>query len=175
MNVETLRKSYKELTPFERAAMLTNEALTQQRKAEIDALQPTSMWDSLWVEHWKSVFFTVASYAMWKALYAEKVALQIMVLYLEGKTLEEPAPDLVWEAEQVAVSWLSALRRLGEESGAPFFGLTQLFDKEYAFSRLSSLGEEQIDDSQQYSALDELWQVLTKNCNTSDRCRGVNL
>ena len=138
MNVETLRKSYKELTPFERAAMLTNEALTQQRKAEIDALQPPSMWDSLWVEHWKSGFFTVASYAMWKALYAEKVALQIMVLYLEGKTLEEPAPDLVWEAERVAVGWLKALRRLGDEVGAPFLELTKIFDREYAFSRLSS-------------------------------------
>jgi hypothetical protein len=33
MNVEMLRKGYKELTPFERAVMITNEALTRQRKA----------------------------------------------------------------------------------------------------------------------------------------------
>ena len=174
MNVEMLRKGYKELTPFERAVMITNEALTRQRKAEIDALRPPSMWDSLWVEHWNSGFFTVAAYAMWKSLYAEKVSLQIMALYLEGKTLEDPAPDLGWEAERVAVGWLKALRRLGDEVGAPFLELTKIFDREYAFSRLSSFEEEEIDESQQDAALVEMWQAVAKDCNTSDCHRAAD-
>lgn len=103
-----------------------------------------------------------------------KVSLQIMALYLEGKTLEDPAPGLVWEAERVAVGWLKALRRLGDEVGAPFLELTKIFDREYAFSRLSSFEEEEIDESQQYAALVEMWQAVAKDCNTSDCHRAAD-
>lgn len=72
MNVETLRKEYENLTPFEKEAMLIREATGRRRDAEIDALASRDMFDALWMTHWGRAFITVASFAMFWACWAEK-------------------------------------------------------------------------------------------------------
>ena len=84
MNTEILRKGYDKLTPFEREALLIKEAVGRKRDAEVDALGSRDMFEALWMSHWGNAFFTVASYAMFRAAWAERTGL-LFLLHAVGE------------------------------------------------------------------------------------------
>lgn len=175
MNVETLRKSYKELTPFERAAMITREAVGFKRDSEIEALRTPTLFDALWTTAWNSNFFHIAAFAGFKAVCAEKLSLLHLAFTEKRPELDEPAPDEILEAQHVAVGWLRALRRLGEETGAPLMDSIKILDPFYAERLLAAFEGEDIDDSQQYAFLLEVWESLTTHVNAEDQYRVARL
>lgn len=171
MNVETLRKEYEHLTPFEREALLVREAVGPKRDVEVDALGSRDMFEALWMSHWGNAFFTVASYAMFRAAWAERTGL-LFLFYAEGEKeaeREEKAVSFAGGCLDASIGWLRALKRLEEESGAPFLDSAKMLDPTYAEELLKE--DREIDDSKQYAALRELWDVQCSNVNREDAGR----
>ncbi len=173
MNVEMLRKEYDKLTPFERAAMIMRESVGLKRDSEIEALHTSTLFDALWTTAWNSNFFHVAAFAAFKAVCAEKFSLLHLAFTEERPGFDDPAPDNMLEAQHVAVGWLRALRRLGEETGAPFMDSIKILDPFYAERLLAAFEDEDIDDSQQYAFLLEVWKAVTTHVNAEDQYRLV--
>lgn len=174
MNIETLRKEYENLTPFEKEAMLIREATGRRRDAEIDALASRDMFDALWMTHWGRAFITVASFAMFWACWAEKTALLFLLLDDEGKVRSvegnNPIPDDADKCFAASVGWIRALKKLEEESGAPLMDCTKMLNSIYAdgLLKLPAYAENDIDFSNQYRALRDIWSAECFNVNKED-------
>ncbi len=179
MNVETLRKEYEKLTPFEREAMLIREATGRRRDAEIDALASRDMFDALWMTHWGRAFITVAGFAMFWACWAEKTALLFLLLDNEGKVRrvkgDEPVPDDADKYFAASVGWIRALKKLEEESGAPLMDCTRMLNSSYAEGLLNLKPYEgaEVDFSSQYASLIALWKAECSYVNRDDAGRSV--
>lgn len=165
MNVETLRRHYYGLTPFERAAMLMQEAVGKKREAEVDALAPRDLWGSFWLSHWNDTFYTVASLAMFRSAYCGRLAGLVRACQRDGENSTAKA----WELELIAVGWIRALRRLAEKTGAPLLDACKILDEHYAGDMLEIMKEHEVDDSKQYESLLEIWRIQTSQVNTSDK------
>lgn len=180
MNVETLRKEYENLTPFEKEAMLIREATGRRRDAEIDALASRDMFDALWMTHWGRAFITVASFAMFWACWAEKTALLFLLLDDEGKGRrvngDKHIPDDADKCFAASVGWIRALKKLEEESGAPLMDCTKMLNSSYAegLLKLPAYAESDIDFSNQYRALRNLWDAECTNVNRTDAGRKLS-
>ena len=170
MNVEALRKSYDKLTPFERASLITAEAVGQQRDGEVEALAAPTLFDSLWVTEWNFTFFAVATYAMFKAVYAEKLSL-LAYVHSEQKSPDAPAPVGMVECMDAAGGWIAALKRLADQTGAPLMEAGKLLDSEYAARLLDYAEKEGLDGARQYEVLCQLWEASTRTVNREDEDR----
>lgn len=173
MNIETLRREYGKLTPFEREALLVRESVGRQRDTEIDALGARSLFEALWMCAWGHSFFTVAAWGLFRALWAERTAWMCLLHAEEAKGTEreEQMYSLADKCFRASVGWLRALKRLEEECGAPFMDSGKMLDPNYADKLLTQYEEEDIDDSEQYAALREIWDVECSNVNREDQGR----
>lgn len=171
MNVEMLRKEYDKLTPFEREALLIKEAVGRKRDVEMDVLGARDMFEALWMSHWGNAFFTVASYAMFRAAWAERTGLLFLLHTVKGEESEreEKSVSFAEGCLDASIGWLRALKRLEEESGAPLLDSAKMLDPTYAEELLKGDGE--IDDSKQYAVIRELWDVQCSNVNREDAGR----
>ena len=173
MNVETLRREYEKLTPFEREALLVRESVGRCRDVEVDALGARDLFEALWMCAWGGSFFTVAAWGLYRALWAERTA-YLCLLHAEGTKRPETGErghSLADKCFRVSVGWIRALKRLEEESGAPFMDSAKMLDSEYADKLLARYEGEDIDDSTQYAALREIWDVECSNVNREDQGR----
>ena len=166
MNIETLRREYDKLTPFEREAMLIHESVGRRRKTEADALESRDLVEFLQMTLWGANFFMVAALGMFRAIWAERTAW--MYLAHAGKERDVKGAGQCFHA---AVGWLRALKRLEEETGAPFSDAGKMIDPDYGGNLLETFKDEAIDDSRQYAALREIWDVCCSNVNTEDQWR----
>lgn len=179
MNVETLRKEYEHLTPFEREALMIREATGKRRDAEIDALGSLDMFDALWMTHWGRAFMTVASYAMFWACWAERSALLFLLLDDDGhiRRIEEnkPIPDYADKCFAASVGWIRTLKKLEEGTGAPLMDCTKMLNFTYAEDvlKLKAYEDEEINFSSQYAALKDIWNAHCTNVNREDAGRGL--
>lgn len=156
MNIETLRKSYKELTPFERAGLCIHEALGRQRESEVEALRAPTTLGKIQTTLWGDAFYIVASFAMYKA----QSAISSYLLLASFLTKEDELAKSV-KLYDTAYGWLNALRRLEEETGAPFIDATKLLDPTFAEQILHREYCNHIDDTQQYEILEQIWRSLS--------------
>lgn len=159
MNVEVLRARYSKLTPFERASLLVLEATGARRISEADALVAPTRYDSFWMSEWNSIFFTIAAYGMFQALWNDRLFFA----------------DHEKDAEKflTACAWIMALKRLEDETGAPFIAAGKILHPGYADFLLSVAQKLSLTDcEEEYALLLVLWKTSVENINREDAHRG---
>ena len=171
MNVETLRREYGKLTPFEREALIIKESVGKRREAEVDCLAARSMYEALWMTEWSKDFITVAAVALIHSLWADKLAWQALTCQTEAQA--ERADSLFEQGRLVSIGWLRALERLEQDTGAPLLDAVKMLGTSYAAIELERYEGKEVDCSIQYGALRNLWAVITKEVNTADSWRAL--
>lgn len=156
MNIETLRKTYKELTPFERASLYIHEAVGRQRESEVEALRALTTIDRIKTTLWRDAFYILASFAMYKAQLAITAYLLLSLTLQEEHELTESI-----KLYDTALGWIKALQRLEKETGAPFIEATKLLDPTFAEQILHKEDCNDTDDIQQYKILEQIWRTLS--------------
>lgn len=105
MNVETLRREYEKLTPFEREALLVRESVGRCRDVEVDALGARDLFEALWMCAWGGSFFTVAAWGLYRALWAERTAYLCLFMRKGQKGRRRKSGGILWLTSVSAFPW----------------------------------------------------------------------
>ena len=172
-SLESLRRQYRYLEPFERATMLV-EAFGRMDESAVDALQPTSLREALLVAHHEQAFGMLACTAVHESQRAELlvwVALNtIKDRYIqnlkEGKgfpskddTEVQRNLDLMQEGIRRAGAWIYALAELDKEKGSSCLQYARIFARSHVDVMLESVPD---DYRSEMESLRALWDAWTK-------------
>lgn len=170
--IEALRKSYAQLTPFERANMMLIEATTKQREAVAEALVAPTLWDA-----YREVVFTcglvmLAGYALAQSLKMDRARIANLGIALRAQAKGEIfAPDNAFDSalenaaqlREMAEGWLTALAKLEQETGGAFLAAAKLLDDSYTdeiLDRARKRKSRPVDDSEQLAMLRYAWRAM---------------
>ena len=168
-NLETLRKQYDQLKPFERAAMLM-EAFSRMDKEAVEALEPKTLWDACHTIGDEMLFGIIAFTAIHESQRGE-------VLYWAGATelksnrlreLEEDEDEggilksdeaVKWALEGVrrACAWILALEELDRQAGAACMAYAKLIARNHIEHIKKQWCTGKIDYSSEFGQLKDLW------------------
>lgn len=183
MNVSALRKEYSALTPFERAALVVQEAVGKRRESEIEALRVTEgdQWTRAWCRHWTESFREIADYAMFQAAANEAYGWQ--VLYFNEVSDEDNADKKLVFMRFAAkffrrsLGWIAALKRLEEETGAPFTAAGEMLSARYINEHddrgtmkalVGGTEENEFGCAREYNLLSEIWEQCATGVDEPD-------
>lgn len=144
-SLETLRRQYEQLTPFERAVM-ASEALERLDESAIDALEPPTLWDAFHSTGDKFTFALLAFNAVYESMRGEALYWMGMAMlggiYAKlvkeqvdgGPEYDEQADrwiDRLNEGKRSAAAWLRALAALDNEMGSACMAYARVFSGEH--------------------------------------------
>ncbi len=170
--IEALRKSYAQLTPFERANMMLHEATTKQRDAVAEALVAPTLWDAYREAGITCGLVMVAGFALAQSLKAERRRLANLVIAMKKRADGEKivpgdaydaALETAAQCREMAEGWLTALAMLEKETGGAFLAAATLLDDTYPHEMLAKAQQRKggpADDSEQLAMLRHAWQAM---------------
>lgn len=157
MNTGILRAEYDKLTPFQKAVLLTHEAVGKRRDVETLALEARTPFELLKMNVYQDGFFTVAAVAMFRALWADRLSLLGLAGVPES---DNEAMRQAGALRLLGAGWLRALQRIEAETGAPLMDAARMLDEEYGAELLDWAEGMEIDDSRQYAVLRKLYDAF---------------
>ena len=173
--LDSLRKEYGKLTPFERAVMRV-EAAARQDDAVIGALQAPSLWDAYHTLGYSFNFAIIALLAVYESQRAEIrywVCRSVIgsMEYQKSEGKEKSGPEYrkeveTWidraeEAERHSLAWLRALEALDEETGSACITTARLYAAGH-IGAISGRVDEGVDYSVELDTLREHWNLLVQ-------------
>ena len=168
--LDSLRKEYDKLTPFERAVMAI-EAVSRHDGAALDALEPPSLWDAYHDAKAQEAFTLLAFMATASSLKAEAAAWAgRLMLWIEDHK-EERADEakldkylaMLQEVERKNLAWMLALEALDKETGTACITLADIFASGHASKVLEAAQGKNIDFAEELAYLQDAWQKISRN------------
>jgi len=168
--LDTLRKGYDKLTPYERAVMCI-EAVGRQDEAAVDALQPPTLWDAFHDVKACVAFALLAFMATAESLRADGAAWAGRLALILEDDKEEKADeaeldkllDLVQEVERKRLAWMLALEALDNETGAACIPLVDVFADGHANKVLKAAKGQDICFTRELEYLRDAWGKMTSS------------
>ena len=175
--LDSLRKEYDKLKPFERAVM-TEEATSRFDEGLVDALCPPSLWDAYQTAGHSRIFEAIAFYAIHESQNGEVLywLSHTGVLTCEcGEAWEGEANSKndkrielflshIEEGERRRLAWVLALQALDKETGGACMVSARIFAGRYVEATLSKADAATVDYSAELGHLRELWTAAMQNC-----------
>ena len=170
--LDSLRKGYAQLTPFERANMMLIEATTKQREAVAEALVAPSLWDAYREAAFTCGLVMLAGYALAQSLKMDRARIANLGIALRAQAKGEIfAPNNTFDTalehaaqfREMAEGWLTALAKLEQETGGAFLAAAKLLDDSYTDEILDRARKRKsgpVDDSEQLAMLRHAWQSM---------------
>lgn len=179
--LDTLRKRYDQLKPFERAVMLT-EAMERLDHDAMDSLESPALWDSAMSLLYERVFALLAFHVVHQSQKADALYFcSLSSLLLVDDMHENAAGDREKEkqlearldalldymdaGERRRVAWLLALQALDDETGGACMATARMVAGEYINSTLETAKKEgaEVDYSEELEILRRMWGIAIKN------------
>ena len=183
--LDSLRKEYDKLNPFERAVM-DAEALERQDGDGIDALLPPTLWDAFHGMGSKLAFALLAFIAVHESQKSETLYWMAMFGFMEhrktaGKKSAEPGYDEqldMWldraeDGQRRARAWLMALDALDSETGGACMAYVHVFAGEYVKRLMGRAVEEEIEYNAEFEHLRQMWNALATNSPCMPKITGI--
>lgn len=170
--LDSLRKGYAQLTPFERANMMLQEATTNQREAVAEALVAPTLWDAYREAGLTCALVMLAGYALAQSLKADRARMATLAIAMRHRANEQSTVDgdefdtrLEKSAvyRELAEAWMTALVKLEEETGGAFLAAAKLLDDTYPgemLARSSARTSGPVDDADQLATLRRSWREM---------------
>lgn len=175
-SLETLRKQYEHLNPFERAVMQL-EAIERKDETAIDALVPPSLWDACNTMGDKFAFGLLAFTAIYGSQRGETLYWMSMAMIgimhsdiLDAEEIEEHMGadeerdmwiDRAKDGVHRARAWLMALEAFDKETGAACSTYARIFAEGHVIRIMRWKVKEEVDFSAELEHLREMWTALT--------------
>lgn len=173
-NLDTLRKQYELLTPFERAVM-ASEAVERKDEATVAALVPPTLWDAFHEMGNKLAFTILAFTAVHESQKGETQYWLAMTMVgvidrqkaSEGDKQKCDAKRDEWidrlrDGERRSKAWLLALEALDTETGGACMPFARTFAGWHVECILSREYAEEMDYSAELDYLREMWNASMK-------------
>jgi len=165
--LDTLRKDYDKLTPFERASLIA-EAVGRRDENAIDALQAPSLWDAFHCSVAHKDFLMLAAFAVTESLRADGALWAArLVMELEERKEEKADEakldkflDLLHEAGRKRLAWVLALEALDDGNGTACLPLADIFAGGHASKMLEDAKGKDVCFEQELGTLKEIWSTM---------------
>lgn len=170
--LDSLRKGYAQLTPFERANMMLQEATTSQREAVAEALVAPTLWDAYREAGLTCSLVMLAGYALAQSLKADRARIAHLGIAMRKRAAGESivpgnaydtALENAAQLREIAEGWITALAKLEEETGGAFLAAAKLLDDTYPgemLDRSSARTSGPVDDADQLATLRRSWREM---------------
>ena len=175
--LDSLRKEYDKLDPFERAVM-DAEALERQDGAAIDALLPPTLWDAFHGMGSKLAFALLSFIAVHESqrgenLYWMGMAISLVLRHELEWDQKEADPELdekidgwidgMHDGQRRARAWLMALEAIDKETGGACMSYAHVFAGSYVDCIMSREAKKETDCSAEFEHLRQMWNALATN------------
>ncbi|MCL2123879.1 MAG: hypothetical protein FWH34_07275 [Desulfovibrionaceae bacterium] len=184
--LESLRKEYDKLNPFERAVMRA-EAAARCDEAAIDALQAPSLWDAFHSAMYGGHFMGIAFWAVSRSQALDTVYWASMAILLalesgekaKGKADQENDAKLdehvrlMNEGRRGRVAWLLALQALDDELGVPCMTTARAVAGCHIDAVFSDKEAANVDFSAELERLRQMWTTVSEYCHDAPRAKGA--
>jgi len=165
--LDTLRKDYDKLNPFERAVMCIG-AMSRKDEAAVDALQPPTLWDAFHDMKTCAAFALLAFMATVESLRADGAAWAGRLGFMIEDRKEEKADEakldefsnLLQEVERRRFAWMLALEALDNEDGTACIPLVDVFADGYAAKMLEDAKGKDVCFDRELERLRDVWGVI---------------
>lgn len=166
--LQSLRKQYTHLKPFERAVM-GSKAIASQDECLIEALKPPTMWDALHTCWYERVFELIAFIAVYESQKADREYLS-SALRMNSKPNNGTRHRQYAQPERInmqitrhkSIAWITALEALDKERGTACMAAAYTISRSYIEYILEQNKTVKANCANELSELSEFWLRLTK-------------